>query len=131
MQLGQCGNQIGASLFDLLWCELTDHIAEEDRKRGQHHRLPRRGSGAGTGAGAGAGAGARSGDVSGRQLEAATASPFFREVMSRRGGKLAAVARAVLIDMEPKVVAAQVAEASGGGRWRYALPSVWCGVLHA
>lgn len=82
VQLGQCGNQIGSALFDLL------------------------------------------------SKEAATAPPacsnslnntFFEETASGQR-----VARAVLIDMEPKVVQACLETAERSGTWQYASESCYC-----
>ncbi|KAI5620747.1 tubulin delta chain [Silurus asotus] len=46
---------------------------------------------------------------------------FFRE-----DAEGALVARAVLIDMEPKVIAQTIAKASGSGKWRYGEKSHFC-----
>ncbi|XP_029964596.1 tubulin delta chain isoform X2 [Salarias fasciatus] len=77
VQLGQCGNQVGQELFDVL---------SSDAQPG-----PRRAA-----------------------YPAACRERFFRHTAH---GEL--VARAVLIDMEPKVINQSVAKAAKGGRWRY------------
>ena len=104
VQLGQCGNQIGAALFGLLHDDLAASAAASRRRRG-----PRGGD-----------------SVDGSDAsDAVVTSPFFREATGHTGdgsppiGRALPVARAVLIDMEPKVVSARVAAARKGGQWRY------------
>lgn len=77
VQLGQCGNQVGPELFDIL---------SRDALPG-----PRRAA-----------------------YPAACRQRFFHPT---EHGEL--VARAVLIDMEPKVISQSVAKAAKCGRWRY------------
>ena len=89
VQLGQCGNQVGAELFDTLSAEIDAH-PPRDRAgiRRAFFREPHRDE--------------HDADVSG-------ASTSY----------MAPVARAVLIDMEPKVVQASLRRARRTGRWRY------------
>ncbi|XP_024862527.1 tubulin delta chain isoform X2 [Kryptolebias marmoratus] len=76
VQLGQCGNQVGQQLFDVI-CG--------DAREGQ-----------------------------GRTYRASSRDRFFRP--TAQGGL---EARAVLIDMEPKVINQSMSRAARSGRWRY------------
>jgi tubulin delta len=76
IQLGQCGNQVGAEFLDTLAAAGGEGLAE---------RLPQ----------------------------------FFRPGAAAQGAPACGVARAVMVDMEPKVVQHTVARARAGGRWCY------------
>ncbi|CAG6005639.1 unnamed protein product [Menidia menidia] len=76
VQLGQCGNQVGQELFDVL-CS--------DAQEGQR-----------------------------KSYRAASCERFFHQTAH---GELEA--RAVLVDMEPKVINHSLAKAARSGRWRY------------
>ncbi|XP_068601798.1 tubulin delta chain [Brachionichthys hirsutus] len=80
VQLGQCGNQVGQELFDVICRD-----ALEGRS-----------------------------SAYGSAYGAASCERFFR-----RTGRGELVARAVLVDMEPKVINQSVARAARSGRWRY------------
>ncbi|KAM3874922.1 tubulin delta chain [Diretmus argenteus] len=76
VQLGQCGNQVGQELFDII-CN--------DAQEGQR-----------------------------KAYRESSTERFFRETTH---GDL--VARAVLVDMEPKVINSSMAKAAKCGRWQY------------
>ena len=127
VQLGQCGNQIGAALFDILHGEVTPPVSQPAAKLSSL-RAARGGRSASAGAGAGAGGAGAGGDAETEAWEAAVASPFFREASRGHGG--APIARAVLIDMEPKVVAARMTAAQKSGKWRCVAVVCGAGVPH-
>ncbi|XP_042338812.1 tubulin delta chain-like, partial [Plectropomus leopardus] len=76
VQLGQCGNQVGHELFDII-CS--------DAQEGQR-----------------------------KVYTTASCERFFHQTTD---GDL--IARAVLIDMEPKVINQSISRAARSGRWRY------------
>ncbi|XP_070762418.1 tubulin delta chain isoform X2 [Enoplosus armatus] len=76
VQLGQCGNQVGHELFDII-CS--------DAREGQR-----------------------------KAYSTASCERFFHQ--TTRGDL---VARAVLVDMEPKVINQSISRAAKSGRWRY------------
>uniref|UniRef100_A0A3P9PS10 Tubulin delta chain n=1 Tax=Poecilia reticulata TaxID=8081 RepID=A0A3P9PS10_POERE len=76
VQLGQCGNQVGQELFDVMRSDAPDV-----------HR---------------------------KTYSAVSRERFFRQTTQG-----ALEARAVLIDMEPKVINHSMSEAAKSGRWRY------------
>ncbi|XP_056139052.1 tubulin delta chain [Lampris incognitus] len=76
VQLGQCGNQVGQELFDVI-CD------DADQGKGKAYRD-------------------------------ASIDRFYNETTNRE-----LVARAVLIDMEPKVINNSLTKATKSGRWRY------------
>ncbi|KAM9359784.1 tubulin delta chain isoform 2-T2 [Symphorus nematophorus] len=83
VQLGQCGNQVGHELFDILCCDAQD---------GQR-----------------------------RAHSTASCERFFHRTAH---GDLEA--RAVLVDMEPKVIHQSISRAERSGRWRYGETSYFC-----
>uniref|UniRef100_UPI0037E80ACD tubulin delta chain isoform X4 n=1 Tax=Semicossyphus pulcher TaxID=241346 RepID=UPI0037E80ACD len=76
VQLGQCGNQVGHELFDIICSDA------QERQR--------------------------------RVYSTASCERFFHQTAH---GEL--VARAVLVDMEPKVINQSICKAAKSGRWRY------------
>ncbi|KAJ8280177.1 hypothetical protein GJAV_G00051460 [Gymnothorax javanicus] len=90
VQLGQCGNQIGQELFDVISSDASE--AQKYTPRSQ-----------------------------GKEYYACTRERFFNESIS---GELSA--RAVLIDMEPKVIAQAMATAAKSGKWKYGEQSIFC-----
>ncbi|KAJ8403867.1 hypothetical protein AAFF_G00347350 [Aldrovandia affinis] len=90
VQLGQCGNQIGQELFDVISRDIID--AQKYKPSAQ-----------------------------GRAYNVCTQERFFNEELT---GGLSA--RAVLIDMEPKVIAQTMATAAKSGRWKYGDRSFFC-----
>ncbi|XP_076001479.1 tubulin delta chain [Genypterus blacodes] len=83
VQLGQCGNQVGEELFDIMCRDAQD---------GQR-----------------------------RSYNAASTEKFFHQ---NTHGELEA--RAVLIDMEPKVINHSMTKAAKSGRWKYGDSSYFC-----
>ncbi|XP_027136369.1 tubulin delta chain isoform X1 [Larimichthys crocea] len=77
VQLGQCGNQVGHELFDVVCADAQD---------GQR-----------------------------KAYSTASCERFFHQ--TTHGADL--VARAVLVDMEPKVINQSISRAAKSGRWRY------------
>ncbi|KAG5837576.1 hypothetical protein ANANG_G00240800 [Anguilla anguilla] len=90
VQLGQCGNQVGQELFDVISSDTND--AQKYKPSAQ-----------------------------GKAYDACSQERFFNESIT---GELSA--RAVLIDMEPKVIAQAMATAAKSGRWKYGDQSFFC-----
>ena len=94
VQLGQCGNQVGAELFDTLSTEIDAHPSRDRAGiRRAFFREPHRDEDSDAG--------------------------FNSDDVASTSSRKTPVARAVLIDMEPKVVQASVRRARKTGRWRY------------
>tara|TARA_B100000768_G_scaffold110694_1_gene102630 strand:+ start:246 stop:941 length:696 start_codon:yes stop_codon:yes gene_type:complete len=94
VQLGQCGNQVGAELFDTLSNEIDAHPSRDRAGiRRAFFREPHRDEDSDAG--------------------------FNSDDVASTSSRKTPVARAVLIDMEPKVVQASVRRARKTGRWRY------------
>lgn len=94
VQLGQCGNQVGAELFDTLSTEIDAHPSRDRAGiRRAFFREPHRDDDSDAG--------------------------FNSDDVASTSSRKTPVARAVLIDMEPKVVQASVRRARKTGRWRY------------
>ncbi|KAI1893555.1 hypothetical protein AGOR_G00124930 [Albula goreensis] len=90
VQLGQCGNQIGQELFDVI---------TSDTNEAQRYKL----------------------SVEGKAYGVCSQERFFHDELT---GELSA--RAVLIDMEPKVITQTMATAAKSGRWKYGDRSFFC-----
>ncbi|KAG7471305.1 hypothetical protein MATL_G00123040 [Megalops atlanticus] len=90
VQLGQCGNQIGQELFNVISNDSND--AQTCSPRAQ-----------------------------GKAYHACSRERFFNEEASGDPS-----ARAVLIDMEPKVITQTIAMAAKSGRWKYREQSFFC-----
>ena len=91
LQVGQCGNQIGRQLFATLRQDVQATVRPGESCGGSAY------------------------------LETSTERFFVAHDRGRRSGSrtFAASARAVLVDMEPKVVQQSLHEADGSGEWRY------------
>ncbi|XP_078391217.1 tubulin delta chain isoform X1 [Cetorhinus maximus] len=87
LQLGQCGNQVGQELLDVVSSD-----GRSDRGRRDSYR-------------------------------AASQERFFRQ---EAGGDALPVARAILVDMEPKVISRTLSKATKSGWWRYGNQSYFC-----
>lgn len=100
VQLGQCGNQVGHELFEAISHDaLQDHrklfsTASRERFFNQTAR----------------------GGESPAELWAVCSAPAY---LCKRFCLLDLVARAVLVDMEPKVIKQSISKANSSGRWRY------------
>ncbi|XP_036393364.1 tubulin delta chain isoform X2 [Megalops cyprinoides] len=90
VQLGQCGNQIGQELFDVISNDSNDARTCSPRAQGKAYH-------------------------------ACSQERFFNEEASGDPS-----ARAVLIDMEPKVITRTIATAAKSGRWKYGEQSFFC-----
>ncbi|KAG2459048.1 TBD protein, partial [Polypterus senegalus] len=91
VQLGQCGNQIGQELFDVIGKDCHNAQGQSNKKETEAYR-------------------------------ACSQERFFSE----DNGKDAPSARAVLVDMEPKVISQAIATAAKSGIWRYGEESFFC-----
>ncbi|XP_069471207.1 tubulin delta chain isoform X2 [Ambystoma mexicanum] len=90
MQLGQCGNQIGFEMFDVICNDLLSTGGLCSKKENESY-------------------------------QAACNERFFSEEESG-----VPVARAVLVDMEPKVINQTLSMATRSGRWKYDHRSQFC-----
>ncbi|XP_048406118.2 tubulin delta chain isoform X2 [Stegostoma tigrinum] len=88
LQLGQCGNQVGQELLELV---SQDGRSDRSRSRADTYR-------------------------------AVSLERFFRQ----EAGANVPVARAVLVDMEPKVISRTLSKAMKSGQWSYGNQSYFC-----
>ncbi|XP_067904854.1 tubulin delta chain isoform X2 [Heterodontus francisci] len=89
LQLGQCGNQVGQELL-----EVVSRDGQSGQGRSESYR-------------------------------AVSQDRFFSQQQQPRGDAVP-VARAVLVDMEPKVISRTLSKAAKSGRWRYGDQSYFC-----
>uniref|UniRef100_A0A8C4X9L5 Tubulin delta chain n=1 Tax=Erpetoichthys calabaricus TaxID=27687 RepID=A0A8C4X9L5_ERPCA len=91
VQLGQCGNQIGQELFDVISKDCHNAQGQSNKTETEAYR-------------------------------ACSQERFFSE----DHGKDTPSARAVLVDMEPKVISQAIATAAKSGIWKYGEQSFFC-----
>jgi tubulin delta len=120
LQIGQCGNQVGTQMFGMLAREAS-RSTDPAFSRHVLDRYFRPGSGGGKG-----GKPVATNSILGGHDYGETSTSTWSAADS---SACAPVARAVLVDMEPKVIASSIATArasgggnggnTSGGRWRY------------